>query len=144
MEHLGQEDVGEGRGGRGFDDDGVAGHQRRRDLPGVERDRKVKWEDRRADADGLLASFHLNDAVTVTGVGDRAGDLPAVSGVVIKGADQALELALRLAVDFALLAGQQACQVVPARFGKADELLQHSTAPALVSTPACSRRYLTV
>src|SRR5213076_2995652 len=95
-----------GRERRRLEDDGVAGHQRRRDLPGGDSDREVPGGDQRGYAERLL-----DRVAEVVGQFERDGlavEPPPVRAAELNDIDGALQLAARLDEDLALLAGQRA------------------------------------
>jgi hypothetical protein len=122
------EDVGEGRGGRGrrpggLHDHGVAEGERRRGLPRRDGDGEVPRGDQAVDADGLTIGLDLHaraDAVEVLAVTAQG-----LAGEVLEDAAGADRLADALWQGLAFFAREQAAQLFAALHDQGPRAVQH-------------------
>jgi hypothetical protein len=118
--------AGERRLRRGLDHDGVAGHQRRRELPRRDRDGEVPRRDQRDDAERLTDGVH-EDARPL-GRNRVAREARAFAREIFEQADGARRLAFRFRDRLAFLAAEQIGHVVEARFEYLRGLQQDASA----------------
>ena len=88
--------------------DGVAAHERRRELPRRNRDREVPRRDRADDAD--RHAYRHVELVLELGRRRLAPEPPALTGHVVRHVDRFLDVAARLCLHLSHLAGHQVGQ----------------------------------
>ena len=127
LEELGQPNGARGRGRRGLQNDGVAGDQRRGDLPGRDRQRKVPRRDARHDTERLAGG--KGELCRRFGTRRVAAKAAALAGHEFDDVDAALDFSARVFDRLAFFERDQPRQLLAVSVHQARGLQQY-TAPS--------------